>query len=447
MRSGAITFAVVGGGFLGMTLARRLAAAGRAVTLFEAQPALGGLASAWQLGDVVWDRHYHVTSPADKYLIALLRELGLEREMRWQVTRTGFYVDGRLLSLSNVGEFLSFPPLGLADKVRLGATIVYASRIKDWRPLEEVSAVEWLTRWCGRRTVEKIWLPLLRAKLGDNVDKASAAFIWAIVARMYAARRASAKRELFGFVPGGYARVLECMGGRLEADGVRVELRRPVSRISSAGDGVDIDFPDGSRQRFDNVVLTAAAPLCPRLVDGLTPAETQRLEGVEYQGIICASLLLRQPLASYYVTNITDSWVPFTAVIEMSALVGTQMFDGRSLVYLPRYLPPGHPDFALPDDEIRARFVEAIARMYPHFSRDDIVAFQVSRVKYVFPISTLGYSARVPPLATSLPGVYLVNSSQIVNGTLNVNETLQLAHRAADHLVHVGGRARELLVS
>src|SRR5215472_1819246 len=82
MRSDAITFAIVGGGFLGMTLARRLAAAGRAVTLFEAQPALGGLASAWQLDDVVWDRHYHVTSPADTYLLALLRELDLEHEMR-----------------------------------------------------------------------------------------------------------------------------------------------------------------------------------------------------------------------------------------------------------------------------------------------------------------------------------------------------------------------------
>jgi hypothetical protein len=33
-------------------------------------------------------------------------------------------------------------------------------------------------------------------------------------------------------------------------------------------------------------------------------------------------------------------------------------------------------------------------------------------------------------MVTSIPGVYLVNSSQIVNGTLNVNETVQLAERA-----------------
>jgi hypothetical protein len=32
-------------------------------------------------------------------------------------------------------------------------------------------------------------------------------------------------------------------------------------------------------------------------------------------------------------------------------------------------------------------------------------------------------------MTTSLTGLFLVNSSQIVNGTLNVNETLTLADR------------------
>ena len=56
------------------------------------------------------------------------------------------------------------PPLGLVDKLRLGATIVHASRVTDWRRLEGISAVDWLRRWSGRRTLEKIWVPLLRAK-------------------------------------------------------------------------------------------------------------------------------------------------------------------------------------------------------------------------------------------------------------------------------------------
>jgi phytoene dehydrogenase-like protein len=45
---------------VGLTLAHRLAQAGENVTVFEAAPELGGLASAWQLGEFTWDWYYHV---------------------------------------------------------------------------------------------------------------------------------------------------------------------------------------------------------------------------------------------------------------------------------------------------------------------------------------------------------------------------------------------------
>jgi len=427
---------IVGGGFLGMTLAHRLAQHGQDVTLFEAAPALGGLASAWSLGDVVWDRHYHVTLLSDAYLRALLTELGLEKEMAWVETRTGFYTDGTLYSMSNTLEFLRFPPLSLFSKLRLGATIFYASRIRNWKKLETIPVADWLRRWSGRATFEKIWRPLLRAKLGDNYVKASAAFIWAIIARMYAARRTGLKKEMFGYVPGGYARTLERYAERLASEGVRIEVRCAATKVEpNAVDGVAITFADGTRRAFDQVVVTLAAPLASRLCAGLSREEHARLNGVQYQGVICASLLLKRPLAGFYVTNITEAWVPFTAVIEMSALVDRAHFGGRTLVYLPKYVKPEDPVFAISDQELQESFLGALERMYPHFRRDDVVCFRVSRVKYVLAISTLNYSDRLPPMTTSIPGLHIVNSAHIVNGTLNVNETIQLAEKAAARLL------------
>src|SRR5215831_1050344 len=134
---------IIGGGILGMTLAYRLAQHGKHVTLFEGAPHLGGLASAWMLGEVVWDRHYHVTLMSDTALRALLAELGLAQDIQWVETRTGFYTNGTLYSMSNTLEFLRFPPLGLLDKLRLGATIFYASRIKDWKKLEKIPVTQW----------------------------------------------------------------------------------------------------------------------------------------------------------------------------------------------------------------------------------------------------------------------------------------------------------------
>lgn len=88
--------AVVGGGFLGMFLALRLRQMGAEVTLFESAPRVGGLAESDQIGGYSWDRFYHVILLSDLHTRALLEELGLAGALRWGVTRTGFYTDGKL---------------------------------------------------------------------------------------------------------------------------------------------------------------------------------------------------------------------------------------------------------------------------------------------------------------------------------------------------------------
>jgi hypothetical protein len=65
----------------------------------------------------------------------------------------------------------------------------------------------------------------------------------------------------------------------------------------------------------------------------------------------------------------------------------------------------------------------------------DVVGSRVARAREVFPLPVVGYSERVPAVETGVPGVHLVSSAQIVNGTLNLNETVGLADRAAAGLL------------
>jgi protoporphyrinogen oxidase len=419
-----------------MTLAHRLAQNGHDVTLFERAEHLGGLASAWSLGDVVWDRHYHVTLLSDSHTRSLLAELGLEEEMRWVETKTGFFTDGHLYSMSNALEFLRFPPLDLISKARLAATIFYASRVKDWQRLENIPVADWLRRWSGPRTFDKIWLPLLRSKLGESYKKTSAAFIWATIARMYAARRTGLKKEMFGYCPGGYARVLEVFHKKLLEEGVTIELGAEVSQVSSQlPNGIMVEIAGKESVPFDQVVVTLAPPIAAKLSPDLDDEEKSRLSSVEYQGIVCASLLLKKPLAGYYVTNLTDEGLPFTAVIEMTALVDLSELGGHTLVYLPKYLATDDPAFLENDEAWQDRFKAALLRMYPHLKSEDVLSFRISRQRYVYPLPTLGYSSRLPSQRTSIAGLHIVNSAQIVNGTLNVNETVRLAEGALPQML------------
>ena len=189
------------------------------------------------------------------------------------------------------------------------------------------------------------------------------------------------------------------------------------------------------KNSFDSVVLTCPSNVAAKILPQLSETEKQKLTNIKYQGIVCASVLMKKSLSNFYVTNITDE-TPFTGIIEMSALVDKREFGGHALVYLPKYVAPDDELFGKSDAEIEDIFTNALEKMYPHFDRKDVVAFKISRVKNVFPIPTLNYSAHVPDAKTSLENVFIVNSAQITNGTLNVNETIQLAERFISRECH-----------
>jgi len=178
---------------------------------------------------------------------------------------------------------------------------------------------------------------------------------------------------------------------------------------------------------FDSVVSTIASPVVAKTCAELTEQEKQSHRDIRYLGVVCASLLMKKAISPYYVTNITDTWVPLTAVIEMSTIVDPdQELAGHHLVYLPKYLPDDHEGLQESDESYREKCLSTLEKMYDHFSRDQVVDLKIARAKYVAALSTVDYSTRLPPIVTSVPGYYVLNSAHIVKGNLNVNETITL---------------------
>lgn len=428
------TWAVLGGGILGLTLAMELAQRGKRVTLIEAADSPGGLVTPWTLQDIVWDRFYHVIVSSDSRLLGTLERLGLSERVEWGQTNTLFYAGDGLHPLNNVFDYLRLPELRLIDKLRLGLNIVYGASIRDGRRLEGLSAAEWLTRISGRNAYLKLWRPLLRAKLGSNEQHASAAFIWGVMRRFYGAREGRTKVEQFGYVRGGYQAVIDAFCDHLRERGVELVCNAPVQSVTPSNGGLDIAFGD-RRAHFDRAVMTFAAPVAARVCDSFSTQEMQRLQGILYQGVVCVSLLLRRPLGGAYLTYITDESLPFTTVIEMTSLVDREQLGGHHLVYLPKYVPADDPFLQQPDEAVIAGFLAGLRRMYPDLRDEDLVDVHVARTPYVAPVMTRNYSALVPPVSTSVPHLYMVSSAQLVHGSSSVEETMRLVDRSLPQLV------------
>ena len=424
---------IVGGGITGLTCAFYLLRAGLDVTVIETCPQLGGLATSFDFGPFFWDRFYHCILTSDKPLLQLIEDLSLKDELRWTHTKVGFFADGKLHSMSSSLDFLRFPPLGVWEKVRLAAGIAYASRIKDGRRLESELASDWLRRIFGKENYRKMWAPLLKCKLGACRDEASAAFIWATIARLYSTRENGGRKECLGYVRGGYRTVFSRLVAQITAMGGRILTDTAVQQIRAAA---DIEIVSRHQcLHFDKAIATIPSPILTKIAPQLAHSYVQKLTQVKYLGVVCVALVLKCKLSPYYVTNITEN-VPFTGIIEMTNLVSTEETAGYHLVYLPKYTSPNDPLFDGDERSIWEVFRAGLLRVAPQFRESDIESRHLFRERYVQPIPVLQYSEIVPEMQTNVNGLLVANTTQIINSTLNNNEMVKIARRAVDATLH-----------
>ena len=83
--------------------------------MFERADQVGGLASAWSIDTPDGADHLGPALPRHPAVrleaAQVLDELGLDDEMQWVETKTGYFAAGELSSVSNTVEFLRLPGL------------------------------------------------------------------------------------------------------------------------------------------------------------------------------------------------------------------------------------------------------------------------------------------------------------------------------------------------
>lgn len=423
---------ILGGGITGLTAAFYLLRAGCQVTVLESRPQPGGLATYFDFGPFYWDKFYHCILTSDGPLLQLISDLGLSDEMRWTETKVGFFTNGKLHSMTTSMDFLRFPALSLWEKFRLGLGILSVARINDGLALEQEPIGPWLTRKFGRGNYQKMWEPLLKCKLGAAREQASASFIWATIKRLYSTRdKNTSKKERLGYVRGGYHTVFTRLAEQIEASGGKIITGARVQQVTANNSGCVRVTTAAANMDFDSVVATMPSSAFAQLAPGLDAEYRNRLNKMQYMGMVCAVMLLKRKLTPYYCTNLTDD-LPFTGIIEMTNLISLEETQGRHLVYLPKYTSPGDPLFDASEEDVWNLFYPSLKRVVPDLKDEEIERRFVFRERLVQPVPVLDYSALVPPMQTSIPGLLLANTTQIVNSTLNNNEMVRISGKAVD---------------
>ncbi|MGE5620809.1 MAG: NAD(P)/FAD-dependent oxidoreductase [Sphingomonadaceae bacterium] len=453
--------AILGGGIAGLTAAHELARAGHTVTVYEAAPQAGGLASGFR--DDPWEypleRFYHHLFTTDRAIRDLVDEIGYGGKLAFYRQITAQWWNGRPHALQGGSDALglqlgplqarlplpdivatglsvvAFPGMPLPHRMRMGAVSAYLKYlVRDWRPLERWTAADWTRRWMGERVYAAFVHPLLEGKFGRYAEQVNMAWLWA---------RLKTRSFRLGYFEGGFQGFVDALVAHVRRAGVRVELDTPVVALTPlpAGEWRVAAVPNrGSREPvsedFDAVVVTGSPELLARLLPQLPVGYLGQVKKLKSLGAVVMTIALRRPLTkNVYWMNLPKDEFPFLALVEHTNMISPRHYGGDHLVYCGDYLEPAHEYFQLSQEELLERFLPALKKVNPGFDRSWVRASWLHRETYAQPIVPVDHSRNVPPLSTPLPGVFWASMSQVYPWDRGTNFAVELGQRVAREVV------------
>jgi len=422
---------VIGGGFTGLAAALDLSRSGQKVLLLEKDSAVGGLAGSFDVEGQSLEKFYHHWFTNDRDIVALAKDLGTEDRIVYRQTRTGMYFGKDFFRLSSPKDLLSFTPLSLADRIRLGLLALKAQKVNDWQQLENKTSEEWLISMGGETVYRKIWEPMLRGKFGQFASEVSAVWFWNKL-KLRGGSRGKGGKEMLAYYQGGFASLAESMVQEILTSGGEVRTNTPVVDLLIEDRGVTGVRTEGSSIYSRQVLATQPLPLFANIVEPYVASEyTASLRKIQFLANVCLVLELDRSLSDTYWLNVADPNFPYVGIIEHTNFEPKESYHGRHIVYLSKYLPESDLMYSMTDEEVLNYSIPFICRMFPAFQASWVLRSHVWRARFAQPIVVRGYGSLIPQMETPLSGLYLCTMAQIYPEDRGTNYAICTGRNAA----------------
>lgn len=418
---------VIGAGVMGLAAAWQAVGDGHEVDLVEAAPEPGGMAAHFNFDGDSIERFYHFVCRTDYPTFDLLRELGLENSLRWQPTTMGFYTHGHLHPWGNPLALLRLPNAPLASKLRYGLLAFVSTRRNQWPELENMSAKEWIIRWCGEDAYERFWKTLLEYKFYEYADNISAAWIWTRIRRI-GRSRSSIMQEQLGYIEGGSQTLIDALVHSFKSAGGRLHLGSPVQRVTT--DNHRVTGVETPQRHFsaDFVISTMPTPYIADRIPDLPEDSKQRYRAIQNIGVICVVFKLRQPVTSHFWVNVSVPNLTIPGVVELSNL---RRDLEHSIVYVPYYMPITNEKFSWPEERLLTESFDCLQRLNPNLTRDDVLGTHVARLRHGQPVCEPGFASKIPPVQTPLEGLQIADTCYYYPEDRGIAESVRLGRAMA----------------
>ena len=432
---------IIGGGLTGLTAAYQLVKEDVDVTIFEAGDRLGGLAAGFDLAGHRIEQAYHFLYKTDEFILAMVEELGLDDKLTFHKSSVSTYYGDTLYPMETPIDLIRFNPIGFFDRIRAGVTVLWLQRERNWRKLSKITALDWLRKYAGRAVTDVIWEPLLRGKFDRYYDKVTMSWLWGRVLQRVDSRDAKLGGEALGYFDGGFKCIIDAMERPVREAGATLHFNTFIQKLhhdETTGEVV-VTLMDGSEQRFDRVLATVPSNILAKMIadyEAVDPSYFEKIRSIDYLDAVVLPFATEQKITDYYWHNINTPNSPFVVFLSLTALVGSEKFDGKHVYYIGDYVPPEHEYMSMPEEDLKARWYGELKKMFPDFDPSQVIDDGLFRMRNAQHIVDIGFEEnKLVPHETPCPGVLMCNFSQIYPMDRGTNYAIRDGNRMAKMLL------------
>jgi squalene-associated FAD-dependent desaturase len=425
---------VVGGGLAGLTSALAAADAGARVTLLEARTRLGGATVSFRREGLWVDNGQHVFLRCCTAYRALLRRLSaegrvaLQERMSIPVVAAGGAVgwlrrNGLPAPLHLAGSLARYPHLSISDRARLAPAALALGRLQpdgDRRSLDRRTFGEWLVEH-GQRSaaIERLWdlitLPTLNLPARDaSLALAAKVFRTGLLDAADAGDVGYAVAPLSAVHVDPAARALAMAGADVRTKAPVRAVERSPQAADPSKDGALDGRSDGVGARALRVRLDGADLEADAVILAVPPGEADELIASAGGADRAFARLGASPIVNLHV--VYDRRVmpfafaagvrsPVQWVFDRTATSGLEVGQ-----YLAVSLSGAEAEIDEPTGQLKARYLPALADLFPKARAAEVVRFFVTRERAATFRQASGTAVLRPGPRTDVPGLYLAGA-------------------------------------
>lgn len=434
--------AVIGAGFTGLVAALRLSKRGADVTIYEYHKQIGGLVRGHTLKNGTnIERAYHFLYKTDNYIIDLAKELGVGNKLKFYKSSIGAFYKGILYPFVTPLDLIKFKPLPFIHRVRTGFVGLYLQSVKDWHKLTKVTAIEWLTKYNGKKATEILWEPLLRGKFHNYYDKVTMAWLWTRIKVRQDSKDKGETSEKLGYFNGSFDVVITALEKVLKKQNVDIKLStgiKSINYLKRKNNNIKLTTIADEVEYYDGLVVTTPSTSFAKMLESEKTAKKsylKKLDGIDYLGAVTMIFTTKQKLSNYYWHQIHDLDAPFLVLLSLTALTkNTKPYGGNSLYYIGDYIPNDDKLMQMTDEEIKDLWFKGVRKLFPNFDKRQVKEASVFKFRNAQHIVDTKYEERKPDYKTPFPNTFLANFSQIFPQDRGTNYAVRDGEMIADML-------------